>query len=313
MQAIRFHQFGPPEVLRLEEAPDPTPGPGEVRIAVRAAGVNPVDWKIRSGAAGDLVAGTLPGIPGSEVSGVIDALGPGVTDWQVGDAVMSFIGLWNAYAERTRVAAELLARKPANISFAQAAGVPLSACTALGALTQAARLQPGQRLLVVGGAGAVGSFAVQLGKAMGATVVASASSRNRDRLRQLGADETIAYDAAAPDAEIAPVDVVLDCVGAEAALPLMPLVAPDGRYIALSFPGDAETITAAGYNGTFFGIAPDGALLRDMAGRIERGEIRLGEPIAMPLAEAAAAQALCATGHAPGHIVLITGNSGGKD
>lgn len=305
MKAIRFHEFGPPEVLRLDEVPVPAPVAGEVRVRVRAAGVNPVDWKIRSGAARELVPVALPAIPGTEIAGEIDAVGEGVVGWTQGEAVMAFIGLFGGYAQYVCIPSTLIARMPDNVSFAQAAGAPLSILTAWGALTEAARLGPDQRLLVVGGAGAVGSFAIQIAKRLGGTVVASSSSASRARVCAQGADEILAYDAPEENRSTALVDVMLDCVGADAAIPLLPLLKPDGLYVGLSYPSDVDAVRASGYRATWFAVEPDGERLADLARRIGDGELSLPEPLQLPLAEASAAQALSASGHAPSRIVLM--------
>ena len=184
MQASRFHEYGPPDVLRLEEAPRPEPGEGQVLVRVHAAGVNPIDWKLRAGYLQQFMPVELPHIPGFDLAGTIEALGPGVTDLAVGDEVFGRGA--GTYAQYAVAPATTLARKPAPISFEQAATLPVGGVTAWAGLFEAAELEPGQRLLVHGGAGGVGSYVVQLAHWKGAHVIATASAANADFVRSLG-------------------------------------------------------------------------------------------------------------------------------
>jgi NADPH:quinone reductase-like Zn-dependent oxidoreductase len=299
MKAIRVHGYGGPEVLTLDNIAIPEPGPAELRVRVHAAGVNPVDWKIRAGYAQAMIDPPLPFIPGAEIAGTVDAVGDGVEGWQAGDAVMAMIGLWGGYAEYAIVWAVLAVPKPKNIVFAQAAAAPLSAQTAWGAL---AGLQTGQRLMIRGAAGGVGSAAVQIGRIKGAEVIATASLRSADRVRALGADRVIAYDA--PVAETMPeVDMILDLVG-DPAIETLHRLKADGLYVTAVLPDDVEKAAAAGRRAEFFGIMPDGAQLATVVEHIASGAIRLAPPIVFALDRAADAQRLSETGHAPARIVL---------
>jgi len=193
MRAVRYHETGGPDVLRVEDVPTPDPGPDEVRIAVEAASVNPVDTYFREG---DYEPPTLPMIPGTDVAGVVDAVGGDVTEWAVGDRVFGTgLGNWNqgSYAEMAVADADVLARLPDGVSFAEGAAVGVAGATSWRALVDHAGLEPAETCLVHGGSGGVGHVAVQLANAAGARVVTTASERYHDRLRGLGADVVLDY------------------------------------------------------------------------------------------------------------------------
>lgn len=303
MKAIRFHHFGGPEVLRIDEVPVPAPGKGEIRVRVRAAGVNPVDWKFRSGAAEGLVPLSLPLTPGTEIAGNVDAVGEDVTGWSVGDPVMAFIGLWNGYAEFAVFPAALAAKKPDGISYAEAAGAPLSVATAWGALIDTARIEAGQRILIIGAAGAVGAAAIQIAKTRGAEVIATSSLANRQRVLALGADLSLAYDAD-EERDAGEIDLVLDLIGWELSGETITRLAPRARYISVVWPSDAEAADAGRDRSEFFGVAPDGDRLRLAVEHIARGDIRLLRPIEFSMEEAAEAHRLSESGHPPGRLVI---------
>ncbi|MGH8611429.1 MAG: NADP-dependent oxidoreductase [Gammaproteobacteria bacterium] len=195
MKAVRIHTYGGPDVLKYEEVPRPSPGAGEVLIRVRAAGVNPVDWKIREGYLKGRVDHSLPLVLGWDLSGVVEATGPGVTRLKAGDEVYSRPDITRdgAYAEYIVVRETEVALKPKSIDHIQAAAIPLAALTAWQSLFDAAGLSAGQTVLIHAAAGGVGSFAVQLTNWKGAHVIGTASKRNQDFVRNLGADETIDY------------------------------------------------------------------------------------------------------------------------
>jgi NADPH:quinone reductase-like Zn-dependent oxidoreductase len=186
MKTVRIDAYGDNDVIQLVERPRPEPDVGEVRVAIRAAGVNPIDWKIRNGA-GQRMGMTPPIDLGSEMAGIVDAVGQGVERFVVGDAVFGMVTL-GAFAEYIVVPETVLARKPDRLDFIQSAAVPLGALTAWQALFGIAKLQMGERLLITGGSGGVGSLAIQIAKAHGAHVTAMASGRNESFVRSLGAD-----------------------------------------------------------------------------------------------------------------------------
>jgi len=196
MKAVRIHQYGGPEVLQYEEAPRPKPQPGEVLIRVHAAGVNPIDWKVREGHLQDFFPHTFPLILGWDLSGVVEQVGAGpaaVGRFKIGDEVYSLPDPLRdgAYSEYIAVRESEVALKPKSLHHGHAAAVPLAALTAWQALFDTAKLEPGQRVLIHAAAGGVGHFAVQLAKWKDAHVIATASSKNHSVLRELGADETI--------------------------------------------------------------------------------------------------------------------------
>ncbi len=211
MQAVRFHSYGGPEVLVLEEVPRPQAGAGEVLIRVHAAGVNPIDWKVRAGHVKDWLPHRLPLIPGWDVSGVVEAVAPGVTTFKVGDAVYGMLDFMRngAYAEYVAARTGELVRKPRSIDHVQAAAVPLAALTAWQSLFEVASLAPWHTVLIHAAAGGVGHFAVQFAKWKGAKVIGTASANNESFLRELGADEVIDYRTTQFEEVVREVDVVL--------------------------------------------------------------------------------------------------------
>ncbi|CAI8777462.1 NADPH:quinone reductase [Pseudomonas sp. IT-347P] len=215
MKAIRAYAYGDTEVLRLEEIADPVAGAGEVLIEVAAAGVNPIDWKVLSGAMQAFIPLPLPFTPGVEVAGTVVALGAGVTEFKPGDEVFGFINIVGGYASKAVAPVTKLTLKPRSLSLLQAAAVPASALTAWQALTEHAGLQRRQKVLIHAAAGGVGSMAVQIAKYLGAEVYATASAGHHAYLKALGADYTIDYTTQAFETLVSGMDVVLDLVGGE--------------------------------------------------------------------------------------------------
>ncbi|GAB2529338.1 NADP-dependent oxidoreductase [Spirosoma aerophilum] len=213
MKAVRIHEFGGPEVLTLDTIERPTPAADEILVKVYASGVNPTDWAIREGG-NDILKPylTLPMTLGWDAAGVVDAIGSDVTAFREGDAVYGvpdFPGN-GSYAEYCVAKASQFALKPKTISFNEAAGVPLAGLTAWTAIVKHGKLQPGQRILVQGASGGVGSFAVQFAKAMGAYVIGVASASNQDYIKQLGADEVIDYQNQTFENLVLDIDVVFE-------------------------------------------------------------------------------------------------------
>jgi NADPH:quinone reductase-like Zn-dependent oxidoreductase len=235
MQAV---EIGQGAMLSVQIRPVPRPGPGEVLIKVRAAGVNPVDWKIAPRRIGL--------VPGTDVSGVIDSLGEGVTGWKVGDPVLGFARQSGSYAEYAVISVTSLARKPKSMTFEEAAGVPIAAETAYRALHEAARIAPGQTVLIHGAAGGVGSAAVQIAKAAGARVIGTASPNNHDFLRSIGADEVIDYRAQRFEDVVQNVDLVLNTVDSETNARSIGIVRNGGTLISIVGPPNLAACAAAG-------------------------------------------------------------------
>jgi NADPH:quinone reductase-like Zn-dependent oxidoreductase len=234
MRAVQVAEFGPPEVLRVADVDEPHAGPGQVRVVVRAAGVNPVDWKIRSGAMQQFVPIRLPYIPGSDVAGVVDEVGPGLDGVAVGDEVFGF-AVGGGYAEYA-VLAQFAAR-PAGMSWPEAGGLPVVTETAVRALDLLG-VAAGQTLLINGAAGGVGTAAVQLGAAAGAHVTATVRRPEaREAVTALGANEVLEPDGFE---EHGPFDVILELVGAPNLGPNLKAVATQGRIVVIGIGAGAK-------------------------------------------------------------------------
>jgi NADPH:quinone reductase-like Zn-dependent oxidoreductase len=303
MQAVRFHEYGPPDVLRVETAPRPEPGDGEVLVRVHSAGVNPIDWKYRAGYLQGFAPLELPHIPGLELSGTVEEVGAGVEGFAPGDDVFGRGS--GTYAEYAVAPVTTLAHKPNAVSFDQAATLGIGGVTAWAGLFEAAKLEAGQRLLVHGGAGGVGSFVVQLGRWKGAHVAATASAGNLDVARALGADEVIDYNAVRFEDELSDLDVVFDAVGGEITDRSWAVLRLGGMLVVIAGMPDTDTAAARGVR-TSGTQAPEvtSPILAQLAALVESGDLdpQVGETFA--LADAARAHAASETGHGRGRIVL---------
>jgi NADPH:quinone reductase-like Zn-dependent oxidoreductase len=228
MKAAFIERHGGPEVLKYGDFPDPVAGAGEVVIDVFAASVNGADWKVR---AGDYRQSKFPYVLGRDFSGVVSAVGEGVQDLRVGDAVFGVCdaGQEGAYAEKIAVKADIVAKKPDRLSHVDAAALALAGLTAMSAVEDTLKLQPGETILIQGGAGGVASFAIQLAKHIGARVITTASAANHDYLRKLGADDVIDYNASDFTEAVADCDAVFDTVGGDVAHRSFAVLKPGGR------------------------------------------------------------------------------------
>jgi NADPH:quinone reductase-like Zn-dependent oxidoreductase len=306
MRAIRQHEFGGPDVLRIEEVPRPDPGPTEVRVRVAATSVNPVDFKTRAGN-GRL---GLPCTVGWDVTGVVDALGGGVTRFAVGDEVLGmprFPQEAAAYAEYVTAPSRQFVRRPAELTVAQAAGLPLAGLTAWQALVDTAHVQPGQRVLVHAASGGVGHLAVQIAKALGAHVIGTASAANHPVLTELGADELVDYRTTRFEDVVGTVDVVLDLVGGETGLRSIPVLGEGGLLISVpssSSSGVLEEARKHDVRATGILVEPDQVGLDGLVDLVRQGKLTVLVSNEFPLAEAAAAHELAERGHPAGKIVL---------
>lgn len=305
MKAVRIHRYGGPEVLRYEEVPRPEPGTGEVLIRVHGAGVNPVDWKVREGYARDFLKHALPLVPGWDVSGVVEAAGPGATRWKPGDELFSRPDIVRdgAYAEFLVVRESEAARKPRSLDHLQAAAVPLAALTAWQALFDAAGLGPGQTVLIHAAAGGVGHFAVQLAKWKGARVIGTASGGNQSFLRTLGADDTIDYTTTRFEEVVRDADVVLDTMGADTQQRSWKTLREGGILSTILEPPPQEAVPPRKRLGYTF-VQPNPGQLSEIATLIDAGKIRTVVETVLPLPEARSAQEQSQAGHVRGKIVL---------
>ncbi|WP_428937855.1 NADP-dependent oxidoreductase [Fontivita pretiosa] len=305
MQAICIRQPGGPEVLRLEQLPLPVPGPGQMLVRVHAAAVNPIDWRIRS--SGRRLSGDAgPYVPGFDLSGVVVSIGPQVSRFKPGDEIFAMLDLrrGGAYAEYAVVSESEAAGKPASASFLQAAAVPLVALTAWQALFDTAALQPGQTILIHGGAGGVGSMAVQLAKWKGATVIATASAGNHEFLRSIGADRVIDYRTERFEQIVRDVDVVLDTVGGDTQTRSFQVLRRGGILVSIVGPPSRKLAEEAGVRVASILVRPDFRQLAQIAQLIDAGQIKPVVSHVFPLSQAAAAHQQSETRHTRGKIVL---------
>ena len=306
MKAIRIHSYGGPEVLLYEEAPRPQVRKGEVLIRVHAAGVNPVDCKVRAGELKEVVQHKFPLIPGWDVSGVVEQVGPGVSRFKAGDEVfgMADVSRGGAYAEYIALREAALAVKPKSLYHVCAAAVPLSALTAWRSLFDAGHLRSGQRILIHGGSDGVSHFAVQLAKCKGAHVLATASTENRELLRKLGASETIDYTTQKFEDVAHKIDIVLDTIGGETQERSWLVLNKGGVLISLVQPPPEEKANEFGVRGIMCSVQPDGAQLSKIAKLIDSAKLRPTIDRILPLSEARRAHELSQNGHVHGKIVL---------
>jgi NADPH:quinone reductase-like Zn-dependent oxidoreductase len=300
--AVRLHEHGGLDVLRYEAVDCGEPRTDEVRVRVLAAGVNPIDAAIRQGVLKRSVP--LPTIPGCDVSGFVDAVGEGATDFSVGDPVYGVIGRTGGYAEYVVAPAVVFARKPATLDHLHAAAVPLAALTAWQMIFELAQLRAGQRVLVHAAAGGVGGFAVQLAKHAGATVIGTAREENTSYVRELGADEVIDYHAARFEDVARDVDVVLDLVGGETQHRSWSALKRGGMLVTACDPPLAEHAHLAGARAVRVSVRPDGGQLSRIGELIDAGRLRVHVSEIFPLADAALAHASIQTGHTRGKLVL---------
>ena len=304
MKAVRLHEYGGPEVLKYEDAPRPEPKEDEILIRVAAAGVNPVDAKVRGGAF--KVGLQLPMIPGYDVSGVVEKVGEKVPGTKAGDAVYAYLRLTRggADAEFTIAKQDEVAPKPAKLTYEEAAAVPLAALTAWQALVERAELREGQTVLIHGGSGGVGSFAVQIAKARGAKVIATASGANQDLLKQLGADQAIDYKTTRFETIAREVDVVLDTVAGETLARSYGVVKKGGMIVSILGQPDKTELEKRGIRGVGILVRPNATQLAEIGKLIDAGKIKPIVSQVFPLAEAAKAHQQIETGHTRGKIVL---------
>jgi NADPH:quinone reductase-like Zn-dependent oxidoreductase len=300
MKKMMQYVLGGPDVLELIEAERPEPGPTEVLVEVRAAGVNPVDWKVR--AVGN-VLGQPPFTVGWDISGVVAGIGRGVTRFAVGDEVFGmprFPREAAAYAEFVTAPARHLARKPSALNHLEAGGLALAGLTAWQALVETADVQPGQRVLVPAAAGGVGHLAVQVAKARGAYVIGTASAPKHDFVRGLGADEVVDYHEVDVASSVRDVDVAIATIAGQIS-DLASTLRPGGMIVALNGV-DEEAVVAVG--GLFMLVEPDRFALEELAALASSGRLRVHVEAVLPLAQAAKAHELGEAGHTTGKIIL---------
>ena len=304
MKAVVAHEYGAPEVLKFEEVPRPEPKEDEVLVRVIASGVNPADPLTLSGKYAREFGTHLPLIPGYDIAGIVEKTGVKVTNRKAGDAVYGYPTFGGGWAEYITVKQWEVAAKPKTLNFAEAAAVPMGALTAWQALVDTAQLHPGQTILVHGGSGGVGSFAVQIAKARGARVIATASTANQDLLKQLGADVAIDYMKTRFEEVAKDVDAVLDPVGKETLARSYGVVKKGGIVMSLVARPDPVELEKRGIRGAAISVHPDAEDLAEIARLIDAGKIKPVVTEVLPLSEAIAAQRQAETHHTRGKLVL---------
>ncbi|WP_454858864.1 NADP-dependent oxidoreductase [Promicromonospora soli] len=305
MRAITYSEFGSADVLELTEQPDPHIGPDTLVVRVKAASVNPVDWKIREGRLRRLIDVQLPAIPGWDVAGVVEQVGLDTPEFQVGDEVYGYVRKdtvqGGTFAELVAAPVRTLARKPASLSFEEAAAVPLAGLSAYQAI-QRSGVKAGQTVLVHAAAGGVGAFAVQIARALGARVIGTASEANHEFLRGLGAEPVTYGDGLADRVRaLAPggVDVALDFVGGDSVAISAGLV-PDGRAIT----SIADPTARTEHGGQYVWVRPSTADLDALTALFDAGKLTVELAEVFDLADAAAAHRASETGHTRGKVVV---------
>jgi len=297
MQAVVVHETGGPEVLVLEQADRPEPGDGEVLVRVRAASVNPIDWKYRRG----IAQRELPAVLGNDISGPIES--SGADGFAEGDDVFGWAAS-GGYADFATASADTIARKPDGVTHEQAAGIPVAGLTAWQALFDRGGLDAGQTALIAGAAGGVGHFAVQLAKHAGARVIGTGSSRNREFVLELGADEYVDYTQQDVAAAVSDVDLAFDTVGGDTTQSLVPTLREGGVIVTIANAPPEDAARERGARAELLVTSPSSDQLARVAELVGSGEVRVEIAEVLPLTEVRRAHELNESGHTRGKIIL---------
>jgi len=300
IQAIRAYQYGGPEQLELAQIERPVPQSGEVLVRVHAAGVNPIDWKICQGLLKDLFPTPFPHLPGRDLAGIVEEVGPGVTTFRKGQAVFGQ-SIHGTYTEYTRASIHTLALKPKTLSFDEAVAIPLGATTAWEGLFG---LQAGQRVLVQGAAGGVGMFAVQFARSKGAYVIGTTSTPNVDFVSSLGANEVIDYTSTLLEDTVHDVDLVFDTVGENTLESSLHAVKRGGTLVSIASQPSEEKARRLGVHVVAFSTRITCELLYTIAQLIDDRQVKVVVGKTFPLKDAGKAHELSEQGHGRGRIVL---------
>jgi NADPH:quinone reductase-like Zn-dependent oxidoreductase len=305
MKAVVIHKYGGPEVLKYEDVPRPEPKDDQFLIRVIAAGVNPVDGMIRSGMFANEHR-AFPIILGSDVAGIVEKVGSKITKFKAGDPVFAYVSLdkTGGYAQYALATEREAAPKPRSLTYVEAAAVPIVATTAWQALVDTAKLGRGQTVLVHGGSGGVGSFAIQIAKARGAKVIATASTANQELLKQLGADVAIDYTKQKFEDTAKDVDVVLDSIGKDTLARSYGVVKKGGIIVSIVARPDKGELEKHGIRGAALSVDPNGDELNEIGKLIDDKKIKVIVSQTFPLSEVIKAQEQVASGHTRGKIVL---------
>jgi NADPH:quinone reductase-like Zn-dependent oxidoreductase len=305
MDAVQIAEFGGPEVLQLKRLAIPEPRAGELLLKVRAASVNPVDYKIRSGKYPAVQADKLPYVLGRDACGEVTKLGQGVTNFATGDAVYSMVRVsGGGYAEYVILNEKDASRAPKTLDATSAAAVPLAALTAWQGLFRHGGLKPKQRVLIHGGSGGVGHFAIQFAKTRGAYVITTVSAQSLDFVLKLGADEAIDFKKVRFETQVHDVDVVFDLIGGETQTRSWDVLKKGGIVVSTVAAPSEDEARRRGVRGTRYMVEESGSELGEIAGLIDAGKVKPKVAKAFRLKEAAAAQTYLEQGNAQGKVVL---------
>jgi NADPH:quinone reductase-like Zn-dependent oxidoreductase len=305
MKAMRTNKFGGPEVLQLEDIPTPEPKNGEILIEVRAAGVNPVDFKMRAGTFKKAKI-QLPTTLGRDAAGVVKKIGAGVDSVRVGDEVYAYLGAYNGgYAQYAIAKTNEVAPKPKSLDFVKAAAVPLAATTAWQGLFDQGGLKAGQTVLIHGASGGVGLFAIQFAKAKGATVIATAGTDHIDLLRQMGADQVIDYKKEKFEDKVKDLDLVLDLIGGETLERSWQTLKKGGTLVSTLEAPSPEEAAKYGVTGKTFMAQPKSEQLAEFGRLIDAGTVKVLVSKTFPLEQVGAAHEELEKHHTSGKIVLL--------
>ena len=304
MKASYFDENGGPEVLKYGDLPDPTAGPGEVVIDIHAASVNGADWRVRAGSYSPIT--DFPYVAGRDFSGIVSALGTGVDDLKIGDAVFGVcdVGQEGAYAEKIAMKASIIAKKPDSLSHQEAAALALTGLTALTAIEDTIELKPDETILIQGGAGGVASFAIQAAKHIGAHVLSTTSAGNLDYVRSLGADQVIDYNASDFTEIASDCDAVFDTVGGEVAIRSFSVIRPGGRAAFIASGGRAPESPRSDVRSLRPKVGRDREHLERIVELVAAGAVKSPEITLYPLSDAEAAHRVSEARHLRGKLVF---------
>jgi NADPH:quinone reductase-like Zn-dependent oxidoreductase len=306
MKAVVLNEYGGPEVLKYQDAPRPEPKDDDILVRVIAAAVNPVDSYVRQGMFAKRGLDNRPAIIGYDIAGVVEKTGANAKKFKAGDKVYSYLSVMRGggYAEFAIAKESETAIKPTNINFVEAAAVPLAATTAWQALVDTAKIDKGQTVLIHGGSGGVGSFAIPIAKARGAKVIATASTAHQDLLKQLGVDQAIDYTKTKFEDVVKDVDVVLNCVRADALGRSYGVVKKGGIIVSITDEPDQTECAKHAIRGSRLGAHPDSKVLEELTKLIEARKMTPIVSQTFPLADASKAHQQIETHHTLGKIVL---------
>jgi len=308
MKAVTISKYGDQSVLSYTDIERPKPKADEILVHNFAAAVNPVDWKIRNGL-GEMFGLQLPIVLGCEIAGTIEEVGSGVLDFHAGDPVYGYVSLQRngGYAEYTIAKSDEIAPKPESLDFDNAAAIPVGALTSWQAIFDTAHLQSGQRILITGASGGVGSMAVQLAKGKGAFVIATASGKNEEFVRGLGADEFIDYTREKFEERVREVDIAYDTIGGDTLERLFTTIRRGGYLVTTVMPPSNDKAENYGVHASMIGVEPSGQQLREINRLIDAGKIKTYIAAVLPLAEVGKAHQLSESGRTRGKIILRPG------